>query len=152
MPMSNIQSVALNEGALKIIGEIANLETYDRGESVLHVWLAQPECAENDGAGLAIDCFALDPAETGDTPTPTFVSEGDKFRLTVPAGASTDEGVVGKFFQGPATVSVIAVLHKNGAATQVLQWSRIAMLSEGTNQQVDSALETVAKASQGASA
>src|SRR5580700_9780430 len=99
MPMSNIQSVNLNEGAIKIIGEIADLETYDRKSSVLHVWLAQPGYAENAGAGLAIDCFALEPTATGDTPT--FVSAGDQFRLTVPTGASIASGVVGPFFQGP---------------------------------------------------
>jgi hypothetical protein len=55
MPMSNIQSVNLNEGAIKIIGEIADLETYDRKSSVLHVWLAQPGYAENAGAGLYTD-------------------------------------------------------------------------------------------------
>jgi len=145
MPMSNIQSVNLNEGAIKIIGEIADLETYDRKSSVLHVWLAQPGYAENDGAGLAIDCFALEPTATGDTPT--FVSAGDQFRLTVPTGASIASGVVGPFFQGPATVSVIAVLYKNGAMTQVLQWSRIAMLPEDTANEVDAALDEAVKAS-----
>lgn len=142
MPMSNIQSVDFNGGALKIIGEIADLETYDRAKSVLHVWLAQPGYAENAGAGLAIDCFALEPNATGETPT--FVSAGDKFRLTVPTNTSLGSGVVGEFFQGPATVSVIAVLYKNGAAVQVLQWSRIAMLPEGTDHEVDSALSEAA--------
>ena len=147
MPMSNIQSVDLNEGELKIIGEIADLETYDRAKSVLHVWLAQPGYAENAGAGLAIDCFALSSTATANTPT--FVCAGDKFRLTVPTDASIASGVVGPFFQGPATVSVIAVLYKNGALTQVLQWSRIAMLPEATDNEVDSALsEAALKASQ----
>jgi hypothetical protein len=142
MPMSNVQSVDLNGGALKIIGEITDLQTYDRGESVLHVWLAQPAFPPKDGAGLAVDCFALLPTATANTPT--FVSAGDKFRLTVPTGASIASGVVGTFFQGPATVSVIAVLYKNGAVAQVLQWSRIAMLPEGTDHEVDSDLEAAA--------
>jgi hypothetical protein len=79
--------------------------------------------------------------------TPTFVSAGDKFSLTVPTGASIASGVVGPFFQGPATVSVIAVLYKNGAMTQVLQWSRIAMLPEDTANEVDAALDEAVKAS-----
>jgi hypothetical protein len=144
MPMSNIQSVHLNGGALKIIGEITGLQTYDSKSSVLHVWLAQPACPGNAGAGLAINCFALDPTQTGDTPTPTFVSDGDKFRLTVPERVSTGSGVVGKFFQGPATVSVIALLYENGAAAQVLQWSRIAMLPEGTDHVLDAAFDAAA--------
>ncbi len=144
---SNINSVELNGNELKIIGEITDLQTYDPKASVLHIWLAQPAFPENNGAGLAIDCLGLLPTAAGNTPT--FVSAGDKFRLTVPTGASIASGVVGPFLQGPATVSVIAVLCKNGAVPQVLQWSRIAMLPEDTDNEVDSALsEAALKASQ----
>ena len=43
--------------------------------------------------------------------------------------------------EGPAIVSVIAVLSKNGEVAQVLQWSRIAMLPEGPDPLVDTASE-----------
>lgn len=139
---SNINSVELNVNELKIIGEITDLQTYDPKASVLHIWLAQPAFPENNGAGLAIDCFGLLPTAAGNTPT--FVSDGDNFRLTVPTGAPKAPGVAGTFFQGPATVSVIAVLCKNGAVAHVLQWSRIAMLPEGADKKVDTALDAVA--------
>lgn len=156
---SNIQSVDLNEGALKIIGEITGLPDYDDKSSLLHVWLAQPacpaepgqpECPGKHGAGLAIDCFGLSPTATGNKPS--FVCDGDTFRLTVPTDASIDSGVVGTFFKGPATVSVIAVLYENGAVAEVLQWSRIATLPEDTDPEVDAAIDAAAlKASQGQS-
>jgi len=138
---SNINSVAFNGGELKIIGEITDAPDYDKDSSLLHIWLAQPACPETAGAGLAIDCFGLSPTATKGTPG--FVRDGDKFRLTVPMGVPVS-GVVGTFFEGPATVSVIAVLKKGDAVLQVLQWSRIARLPEDTDGEVDSALDEAA--------
>ncbi|MGO9886633.1 MAG: hypothetical protein ACLP0L_01770 [Solirubrobacteraceae bacterium] len=138
---SNINSVDLNVNELKIIGEITDPPDYDEDSSLLHIWLAQPACPEEAGAGLAIACFGLSPTATKETPG--FVRKGDKFRLTVPTGVPVS-GVVGTFFEGPATVSVIAVLKKGDAVLKVLQWSRIAILPEGTDPEVDSALDEAA--------
>jgi hypothetical protein len=142
--ISNINSVILDDqGGLTIIGEIADLQDYDLGESLIHVWLAQPgvpgqpggpdqpEVPAKLGAGLAIDCIAAASAAPGAVCT---VFTKNSFTLTVPSSASRASGVVGTFFKGPAIVSVLAVLVEQGAqagtVAQVLQWSRIAMLPE----------------------
>ena len=80
---------------------------------------AQPGCGEQKGAGLAIDCLA-----DGDP----FV--GERFTVTAAPAGPQNKGVFGEFFDGPATVSAIAVLSTNEGVTQVLQWSRIVILPE----------------------
>ena len=105
---SNIRSVSLDGDVLTIIGEIAGLLQYDPELSLLHVWLAQPACPGKPGAGLAIDCFAI--SDTPPAGTPSIEYTRNSFTLTVPLGPPPPPGVAGKFFEGPATVSVIAVL------------------------------------------
>lgn len=117
MGASNIQSVSLSEGGLTITGEITDMK--DQTVKLLHVWLAQPGCGEQKGAGLAIDCLA-----DGDP----FV--GERFTVTAAPAGPQNKGVFGEFFDGPATVSAIAVLSTNEGVTQVLQWSRIVILPE----------------------
>jgi hypothetical protein len=122
---SNINSVELSPDRrqVTITGKVEVPEDYTVG--LLHVWLAQPGAPDRPGVGVAIDCFAEGgPAE--------FAPDGETFRLTVPQGEPPNGVVGGPFFEGPATVSVIAVLSpsKSGLVTQVLEWGRIAILPE----------------------
>lgn len=119
MPASNIETVIVDGGALTIIGTIDELTDYET--ELLHVWLAQPGNPGQAGAGLAIDCLS----------GRSTVFKGERFTLTVPAGSP---GVVGTFVPGPATASAIAVLvpkgsNPKGLSQEVLEWSRIVMLS-----------------------
>jgi hypothetical protein len=113
MPVSNIETVSLSGGEVTIEGTLTNTKGYD--VTLFHVWLAQPGAPGQNGAGLAIDYLA------GKSPPFT----GGPFTLTAgPEGT----GVVGAFFEGPATASAIAVLSKDRVVTEVIQWSRIVML------------------------
>jgi len=135
MGASNINSVSLCPDGVTIVGEITNRLDYD--VKLLHVWLAQPGVSGEAGVGLAIDF--LEGTSTK--------YDGDKFIRTVPAAGDGHNGVAGTFFEGgPAIVSVIAVLYKNGKVDQVQQWSRIAMLSE----EPDPVVYAISKAGQGA--
>ena len=109
---SNINSVELasNGTRLTIVGTIAGLENYT--VELLHVWLAEPGVAGNNGVGLAIDCINGTKA--------TFDPATDTFTLIV--DRTNDPGVVGgPFFSGPATASAIAVLGR----TQSLVTTRL---------------------------
>jgi len=125
---SNINSVELapQGGQVTITGTVDVPEDYTIG--LLHVWLAQPGAPGRDGVGVAIDCLATGgPAE--------FAPDRKTFRLTVSQSEPPNGVVGGPFFQGPATVSAIAVLSPNtdgkpGVVTQVLEWGRIAILPE----------------------
>ncbi len=121
MPASNINSINLDGGWLKIVGEITDLPDYEL--KLLHVWLAQPGTS---GAGLAIDCV---------NGMPAAVVDKEEFRLTVAPAGSGNLGVFGTFVEGPATASAIAFLvpkppNPKGLVTEVLEWSRIITLSK----------------------
>jgi hypothetical protein len=120
MGASNIRSVGLAGSQVIIDGEISG--TPGDLVELLHVWLAQPELSGRPGAGLAIDCL-------GGTPAP--IPGGGTYSFTLEAKTG-EPGVVGEFVDGPATVSAIAVVvdPTTHAVTQVLQWSRLAMLPE----------------------
>ncbi len=120
---SNINSVELasEDSHVTIVGTLEVPEDYT--VELLHVWLAQPGCSGENGAGLAIDCKN----------NPSVQSKRDgTFTLTAPLAGPGVTGVVGDFFEGPATASAIAVLSKNGVVAEVLQWSRLVMLSKAS--------------------
>jgi hypothetical protein len=121
---SNIRSVGLEEiggrvtGKVTIVGKVSP----EPGLKVtlLHVWLAQPGCTGQVGAGLAIDYLVGHPSFAG-----------GEFTIN-PDDPAPGTGVIGRFFQGPATVSAIAVLSdiQTDVVKEVLQWSRLVMLPE----------------------
>jgi hypothetical protein len=107
---SNVEVESINGGVLSIVGTV---DKKDKKVALLHVWLAQPGGSGQAGAGLAIDCLA-----DGDP------FHKDEFRVQANPGT----GFVGKFYEGPATASAIAVLTNGTAVTEVLEWSRILTL------------------------
>lgn len=123
---SNIHTVTLEPAAggnvtnVTIIGEVAQKKGCK--VTLLHVWLAQPGAPGQAGAGLAIDFLA--------GRTDEFA--GGPFTITgaAPPPGAPSTGVVGRFVEGPATVSAIAVLSdtKSGEVAEVLQWSDIVSL------------------------
>ena len=120
---SNIHTVTLDsnlDGHVTITGEVA--EKQGCNVTLLHVWLAQPGGPEQASAGLARDFLA-----GRDAP---FAGGEFEIRTATPSGAGT--GVLGKFVEGPATVSAIAVLSdaESGEVSEVLQWSLIVMVSK----------------------
>ncbi len=125
MPASNIHAVTLEpdvDGKVTIIGEVTKKPGCH--VTLLHVWLAQPGGPGQAAAGLAIDFLA------GKT-TP-FAGGTFTISAAAPPPRAPGTGVVGKFVEGPATVSAIAVLSdaKSGVVSEVLQWSLIMMLSK----------------------
>jgi hypothetical protein len=107
---SNIRAVSDSGNVLTIEGTI---EKNGHKVALLHVWLAQPGVGDEKGAGLAFD----------GTKDPTVQSRNEAFKLTVDP-AKSEGAIIGEFFPGPATASVIAVLTDDtDAVTEVLQWS-----------------------------
>jgi hypothetical protein len=124
MPASNIPSVTLKRGEVKIKGEFTDMDNVK--VTLLHIWLWQLGGNQKKGAGLATSALGAVKSHKTDKSKKLFELKTDK----------TSADRMGRFRPGAAIVSAIAVVSpdppaSDGRTQEVLHWGRSLTLVEG---------------------